>query len=126
MEDKYEVVGHDVVSFMPYPDDTSEFNLMVKINFYKYDVLPDSILAVSTLVGLYNSQIDKSELFSKTFESKKVLNRKGLDYTEYFNNNYENKEVIDEILKELGKTFNENINEITKEIMVAAEKIVNE
>ncbi len=126
MEEKLEIVGHDVVSFMPYPDDTSDFNLMVKINFYKYDTLPDSILVTAKLVGLYNTNVDKSELFSRVFETKKVLNRKGLEYNDYFNQNYENKDLIDDILKTLGNVFNENINELSEQILEAAKKIVSE
>ncbi len=126
MEEKLEIVGHDVVSFMPYPDDTSDFNLMVKINFYKYDTLPDSVLVTAKLVGLYNTNVDKSELFSRIFETKKVLNRKGLEYNDYFNQNYENKDLIDDILKTLGNVFNENINELSEQILEAAKKIVSE
>lgn len=126
MEDNKEIVGHDVISFLPYPDDTSDFNLMVKINFYKYNTLPDSIEIVAKLVGLYNTNIDKSELFDKTFETKKVLNRKGLEYDDFFNKNYENKEVIDDILKSLGNVFNDNISLLSSLILTAAQKIVSE
>ncbi len=126
MEDNKEIVGHDVISFLPYPDDTSDFNLMVKINFYKYNTLPDSILIVAKLVGLYNTNIDKSELFDKTFETKKVLNRKGLEYDDFFNKNYENKEIIDDILKSLGNVFNDNISLLSNLILTAAQKIVSE
>lgn len=124
MEDNKELIGHDVISFLPYPDDTSDFNLMVKINFYKYDTLPDSILVIAKLVGLYNTNIDKAEVFDYTFETEKIFNRKGLEYEDFFNKNYENKEIIDDILKSLGNVFNENITELSNMILNAAKKIV--
>ena len=126
MEENLKLVGHDVISFMPYPDDSSEFHLMVKINFYEAPLLSDSIIVISSLVGLYNSVIDKSELFSHSFDNKLILKRDGLSYLDYFNQNYENKEIVDKILKSLGAVFNSNSKEISLEIMSAAQKIINE
>lgn len=118
-------VGHDCATFLPYPDDTSDFNLMITIKYYEIDMLEDSILAVAELVGLYNTNIDKSSLFPHPYKNQLILPRNKESYEKYFENNHQNKEVVDKILKELASVFNENLESIQKDIMIAVNDIIN-
>lgn len=119
-------VGHDTVTFLPYPEKDSEFNLIISIKYYEYEKENDMILAHASVVGLYNSDVDKSDMFNNTYSKDVIINRNGLEYEKYFEQNYQNQDVIDNILKELAQVFNEQISSIQQDLVLSVSKIMNE
>jgi hypothetical protein len=119
-------VGHDTVTFLPYPEKDSEFNLIISIKYYEVENESDKILAHAQVVGLYNSDVDKSDMFNNTYSKDVYLDRNGLEYEKYFEQNYQNQDIIDNILKELAQVFNEQISNIQEDLVLSASKIMNE
>ena len=118
-------VGHDCATFIPYPDASSGFNLMITIKYFETEDA-NKIKAEASLVGLYGSEYDKSCLFTKTLSKEVLLDTNGLDYTKWFEQNYENKEVVDKVLTELASVFNENFGLYQGEFIRALETITQE
>lgn len=117
-------VGHDCATFLPYPDDTSDFNLIVSIKYFELPLLENSILAVAGIVGLYNTEEDKSAMFEHSYPVQLVLSRDGLDYDKFFEQNYQNQDVVDKVLKQLASVFNDHYDEIQDDLVLAVKDIM--
>ena len=118
-------VGHDCATFIPYPYETSGFNLMITIKYFETDE-ENSIVANASLVGLYGTDYDKSCLFTKTLDKDIVLSRDGLEYQKWFEQNYENKDIVTKILTSLASVFNDNFALYQGEFIRALEEITKE